>query len=407
MGITFEKVTRTDLRIRPKFSKEDVQKTLDQVVRIVDHMMLRFHDDCFPCACSKNYRYESVGNLSWNSENFDSVWTTSFWTGILWLMYDYTGLDKYRLEAQKHSKLFRQRIDNYYHKNEEEAGLNHHDVGFLYLLSTVADYKRTGSEEALETSLKAAELLSKRYIEQAKIIQAWGDMQDEKQQGRMIIDCNLNIPLLYFASDFVKDVPYFDMAYNHVKNASRYIVRSDASTYHTYHFDIHTGKPKYGSTHQGFSDQSCWARGQAWGLMGFPISYKYVKDEELLNVTKCLANYFINRLPEDFICNWDLIFTEEDGQRDTSAAAIAAIGFSELLKYLPVADESRVLYENACLAIAKSLSEKYMGTNQEGILKSGVYFYNDHLGVDEYLIFGDYFFVELLMRLYKDWDSFW
>lgn len=405
--INFEKIKKKCFDKRPDFNKEDVKKALDRVVEIVDHMLIKFHGEKFPTANSTNYVYDEVGNLVWNTENYGSVWTTSFWTGILWLVYEYTNDEKYKEEAQLHSKSFRQRIDNYYHKDENEAGLNHHDIGFLYSITTVADYKLTGSKSALETSLMAAELLSKRYIAKAKILQAWGDMNDENQRGRMIIDCNLNIPLLYFANDFMSDNTYYDMAYNHVKTASKYIVRPDASTYHTFHMDTETGEPRFGSTHQGYADDSCWARGQAWGMMGFPLSYKYTKDESLLELSKKLSNYFLNRLPNDNVCNWDLIFQGDDDQRDTSAAAVAAIGLSELLKYLPVSDTDRVYYENACLSITKSLVEKYMGTNNEGILKSGVYFYKGGLGIDEYLIFGDYFFVELLMRLYKDWNSFW
>lgn len=406
-SVILEKVTRKDYFERPSLKKEDIKKTLDKVVKIVDHMMERFHDDVFPTAASKNYVYGSVGNLIWNESNYDSVWTTSFWTGILWLVYEYTHDEKYKKEAQKHSESFRQRIDNYYNKNESEAGLNHHDIGFLYSITTLADYKLTGSKRALETSLMAAELLDKRYIDTAKIFQAWGDMNDENQRGRMIIDCNLNIPLLYYLDKFVPEKHYYQKAFNHVHQAMKYIVRPDASTYHTFHMDTVTGEPRFGSTHQGYSDSSCWARGQAWGIMGFPISYKYTKDYELIELAKKLTNYFLNRLPEDFICNWDLIFQDKETNKDTSAAAIAAIGMSEMLKHIPLSDDSRQIYENACLHITKSLIENYMGTNNEGILKSGVYFYHGGLGIDEYLIFGDYFFVELLIRLYKDWDSYW
>lgn len=404
--VNLEKVSREEFKTRPKFDKEDVKKVLDKVVTIVDHMLLRFHDDTFPRACSKNNVYDSTSNLIWDKTNHESVWTNSFWTGILWLVYEYTGNEKYKTEAQKHSESFRTRLDSYNNNTVEDAGLCHHDIGFLYSISTVADYKLTGSKRALETSLMAAELLSKRYIDKAKILQAWGDMNDVNQRGRMIIDCNLNIPLLYFANEFMEDNRFYDMAYNHAKTACKYIIRPDASTFHTFHMDTETGEPRFGSTHQGFSDDSCWARGQAWGIMGFPISYQYTKDQEFLEKAKCLANYFLNRLPNDLICNWDLIFVKDDDQRDTSAAAIAAIGLLELAQNLT--DEEDVkLYENACLHIAKSLSEKYLGDNLEGILKSGVYFYRGNQGVDEYLIFGDYFFVELLLRLYKNWNSYW
>lgn len=407
--VKLEPIQNKEFDTLPNFPKEAIKKTLDQVKRIVDHMLLKFHDDSFPTASSKNYIYESIGNFDFrpSANPSKSVWTNSFWTGILWLMYEYTQDDIYKKEAQKHSRSFQKRIDNYYNEDEEKAGLNHHDIGFLYCLSTVADYKLTGSESALKTSLEAAKLLSKRYLDKAKILQAWGDLKDENQRGRMIIDCNLNIPLLYFADSFEKDKGYYQMAYNHALTACEYIIREDGSTYHTYHMDPETGKPKFGSTHQGYSDESCWARGQAWGIMGFPISYIYTKDKIFLDKSKCLANYFLNRLPKDKICNWDLIFTDEDGQRDTSAAAIAAIGLLELSKLLPEEEEDKNRYYNACLAIAKSLSENYLGTNMEGILKSGVYNFNAKRGVDEYVIFGDYFFVELLMRLYKDWKSYW
>ncbi|MDE5715147.1 MAG: glycoside hydrolase family 88 protein [Anaeroplasmataceae bacterium] len=405
--VNLEKVKREEFYTQPKFNKDDIKKILDKVVSIVDHMMMKFHGDVFPRACSKNYVYDTVGNLVWDETNNESIWTTSFWTGILWLVYEYTGNEKYKKEAQIHSESFRTRIENYYHKDEQEAGLNHHDIGFLYSITTVADYKLTGSKRALETSLMAAKLLSKRYIDTAKILQAWGDMNDPDQRGRMIIDCNLNIPLLYFANQFMSDNTYYQMAYNHATTASKYIIRSDASTFHTFHMDTETGEPRFGSTHQGYADDSCWARGQAWGIMGFPISYQYTKDDVFLEKAKCLANYFLNRLPKDYVCNWDLIFLGEDDQRDTSAAAIAAIGLLELFQNLPQEDENKELYKNACLYITKSLCEKYLGENNEGILKSGVYFYHGNLGIDEYLIFGDYFFVELLLRLFKDWNSYW
>ncbi len=405
--VIHEDIKRIEFTKRPNLSKKDITKALDKVVKIVENMMLKFNGNNFPTASSINLEYQSVGNLVWDESNYAHVWTTSFYTGILWLMYEYTNDDKFRIEAQKHSESFRMRIDNYYNKDENEAGLNHHDIGFLYSLSTVADYKLTGSKRALETSLMAAKLLSKRYIDKAKILQAWGDMNDENQRGRLIIDCNLNIPLLYFANDFIEDNLYYDMAYNHVKTASKYIVREDASTYHTFHMDTETGEPKYGTTHQGYSDDSCWARGQAWGMMGFPLSYKATKDYKLIELTKKISNYFLNRLPNDYVCNWDLIFKEDKDQRDTSAACVAAIGLTEMLKHLPVGDNERVLYENASLHITKSLIDNYMGDNLEGILKHGVYFYHGKLGIDEYLIFGDYFFVELLMRLYKDWNPYW
>src|SRR5699024_7034845 len=128
----------------------------------------------------------------------------------------------------------------------------------------------------------AADVLMRRYNETAKIFQAWGELSDKEQQGRMIIDCNMNLPLLYFASNETGDPRYREAAKNHVKLAQKYLIREDYSTFHTYYMDIETGNPRFGATAQGYADDSCWARGQAWGIYGFPISFTHTGDATLL-----------------------------------------------------------------------------------------------------------------------------
>jgi unsaturated chondroitin disaccharide hydrolase len=331
----------------------------------------------------------------------NTEWTNGFWTGMLWLAYELTGSEPYRSVAERH-------VDSFHDRVFQRVNINHHDLGFLYSLSCVASWRLTGSQKARTAALEAADRLLDRYLPQAGIIQAWGDLSDPAEAGRMIIDCNLNLPLLYWAWTETGDRKYADAATNHIKKAQVLIVRPDHSTFHTFHLDPVTGAPKFGSTHQGASDSSCWARGQAWGISGFPLVYRYLKDTTLLTSSMALADYFLARLPDDQVCCWDLIFTSNDAQRDSSAAAIAACGLLELASCATDAEQSR--YQDAAVRIVESLSLYYASRPEDpgnGLLKHSVYHMPKRIGVDEYCIWGDYFYLEALVRLNQDWVPYW
>ena len=373
-------------------SFEYYHQAIEDILNKIDGNLGTFQDK-IPAPASRNLVYEAIDNI---------YWTSSFWSGMLWLAYEITGEAKYRRVAEAQLQLHRRRL-------EEGVNTDTHDLGFLYSLSGVAAFKLTGNEAAKDLALEAAEHLSGRYWERAGIIQAWGVMDDPEERGRMIIDCLLNLPLLYWASEVTGDARYRKIAYNHVYQNARYIVRQDASTFHTFFLDVATGRPIAGKTHQGFSDDSCWARGQAWGIYGFPLSYRYTGDWRLIEVAKRLSNYFLNRLPEDQVPYWDLIF-DGGAERDSSAAAIACCGLLELSKHLPLADPSKRVYENAALSILSSLIDHY--TTKEipysnGLLLHGLQHKPKGLGVDECCIWGDYYFFEALVRVVKDWEPYW
>jgi len=169
--------------------------------------------------------------------------------------------------------------------------------------------------------------------------------------------------------------------------------------------------PLKGVTRQGYNDTSAWARGQAWGIYGIPLNYKYTKDEHAFNLYKGMTNYFLNRLPEDLVCYWDLIFKDGDDQsRDSSAAAIAVCGMHEMSKYISEADEDKETYKYAMHAILRSLIEKYTfekSPEADALLLHGVYSWHSGKGVDEGNIWGDYFYLEALIRFYNDWNLYW
>lgn len=381
---------------RPDITKEFVEEAIHSVLKKIDENLDTFTYK-FPSQQTKDNVYGVIDNVE--------GWTTGFWTGMIWLAYDVTGDEKYRKAAEIQVKSFEKRIT-------EEIMTDTHDLGFLYSLSCIAAYKLTGDEDAKKAALKAADILMKRYIDKAGIIQAWGKMEDvtSVHRGRMIIDCCMNLPLLYWASEITGDKSYYEAAYNHVMNAEKYIVREDASTYHTFYMDVETGEPRYGKTHQGYADDSCWARGQAWGIYGFVLSYIYTQNWGYIEVAKKLTNYFINRLPEDDVCYWDLVFTEGNEERDSSAAAITACGLLEMAKYMPLTDKHKTVYENAALTMIKSLVENYTSKNcpeSNGFLMHSVVNKPAGRGIDECCLWGDYFYLEALVRVAKDWKLYW
>lgn len=376
-----------------RWTKEQCRQAIDYVLAQLDRSLDLFADQ-FPAPASVNLVYPAIGNTEW---------TSSFWTGMLWLAYEVTGDDKYRAKAELQLDSFKERV-------EQRIGTETHDLGFLYTLSCVAAYKLTGNEEAKQTALLAADMLMERYFEQAGIIQAWGNLNNPSQRGRMIIDCAMNLPLLYWASETTGDPRYYQAAECHIQQTAKYIIREDASTYHTFYMDTESGEPRYGKTSQGYSDDSCWSRGQAWAIYGLPLSYRYTGDSSLIRLAEKVANYYLNRLPEDYVCYWDLIFTEGDEERDSSAAAIAACGMLELAKHLPLVEESRRRYENAALLTLESLAAHYTTVTRpesNGILLHAVYGKPLGNGIDECCIWGDYYYFEALVRTYQDWKPYW
>jgi unsaturated chondroitin disaccharide hydrolase len=360
----------------------------------IDRNLEHFGSDGFPAPSTTNGVYPAIGNVEW---------TNGFWTGMLWLAHEVTGAARYRDAAEAHVRSFHAR-------QAQRINVNHHDLGFLYSLSCVAGFRLTGSELAAEAAMGAARLLMERWQPRAGIIQAWGDLNDPEQSGRMIIDCNLNLPLLYWASAHSGDPAFREAADRHIAAAARHIVRPDGSTYHTFFFDVNDGSPRHGKTHQGFADDSCWARGQAWGISGFPLVYRHNGDTGLLGLSQVVANYFLNRLPADGICYWDLVFTEGAEERDSSAAAIAACGLLELARNLPLLDPLRAQYEHAALGMVQELSAHYLDRDAApggGLLKHAVYHKPHRIGIDESCIWGDYFYFEALVRLTRTWQPYW
>jgi len=370
-----------------------LERALNRALKTIKANIAQFPAGSYPPPNSTRQRYSPIGNTEW---------TSSFWTGQLWLAYELTGEKKYLAAAQSHLPDYRKRLDT-------RTAVDTHDLGFLYSLSAVAEFKLTGNPRARTTALKAADLLMVRYFEKAGVIQAWGDLNDPVNKGRIIIDCAMNLPLLFWASEQTGNPYYRQAAIAHMDQANRHLIRPDASSYHTYFFNLETGAPLKGKTAQGYADDSCWARGQAWGILGLPLNFRYHNDPSYLETARKLAHYFLNRLPDDFVCYWDLCFTSGAEERDSSGAAVAACGLLELAQALPVLDPLRRTYEDAALKIVGSLAKNYTAdlATSNGLLLHGVYNKPGKAGVDECQAWGDYFYLEALVRLKTSWKAYW
>ena len=346
-------------------------------------------DGGIPGSQSYNYCYKAEGG---------KTWTDGFWGGMLNLAYEYTGCEKYKEESLK-------QVDIFYDRIVRKDAVDHHDMGFLYSPSCLAAYDLYQSEKALEAAILAADNLISRYREKGEFIQAWGAIDNNPQTYRLIIDCLLNLPLLYRISELTGKPIYREIAEKHFRTASKYVIRKDFSTNHTYYFDVETGAPLRATTVQGYSDDSMWARGQGWGIYGLALNYKYLKDETILEKFNGVTNAFIRQLPEDNIPYWDMIFVDGSEPRDTSAASIAICGILEMEKYHPNPVFRNKAKEMLEALVKNQTTKKLAGSN--GLIMNSMY--NRKAGHQpECSIWGDYYVMEALCRYNKpDWNAYW
>ena len=336
----------------------------------------------------------------------NNQWTCGFWPGEIWLAYEATGDEKFKTAALI-------QVDSFADRIARKVEVDHHDMGFLYSPTCVAAWKLVGSETGKNAAIAAADQLLTRYQPSGRFLQAWGTM-DDPGNYRYIIDCMLNVPLLYWAAQVTGSDHYREIAAAHTATTLANSFRPDGSTYHTF-FMNPDGTPKGGRTCQGYKDDSCWARGQAWGVYGTAISYRYTRRPEYLDAFRRVLAYYLERLPEDLVPYWDMTFTSgTEEPRDSSSASIVACGLLEAAKY--VGTDEAAEYTKLAAQMLGSVAGHYAvkeGPQGIGLVRHGTYSkkspYNTCTpeGVDECVSWGDYFYMEALTRLTKDWELYW
>ncbi len=316
------------------------------------------------------------------------AWTSGFYPGMLWLMYELTGDDRWKTEAERRSTKL----------EKEKNNASNHDVGFRIFTSFGRAYASTGEKRYKSVVMAAAKALATRYDPKVGLIRSWGK---GGEKYTVIIDSMMNLELLFWAAANGGKREWYDMAVSHARKTAKEHFRPDGSTYHVvdYYPDGRPVGENRKRTHQGHAKDSTWSRGQAWALYGYTMTYRETKETLFLETARKASDWFLYHLPGDKVPPWD--FDAPDRElKDSSAGAIAASGLLELAQIDPD-PARRERYGRGAVDILRALSAPpYLakGTGSHAILLHGTY--NKPKGdFDSALVWGDYYFVEALSRL--------
>ena len=325
-------------------------------------------------------------------ENGVTWWTNGFWGGMMWLMYEATGNEEYKKTAERSEELLDAAL--------RQVKQLHHDVGFMWHLTSGANYRLTGNEASLTRNFFAATSLFSRYNITGDYIRAWnGEMA-----GYSIIDCLMNLALLYWASEEIGDDRFKKIAMRHMEMAMRDHIRPDGSVNHIVDHEV----DKVGVARilggQGYNETSCWSRGLAWAVYGSVISYIHAGKPEYLEAAKKTANYFIEHVKEtNYLPLVDFCAPAEPVYYDSTAGVCTACGLLEIAKY--VSEEESKYYTETAINILKACDEHFCNyeENEDALVLMGTERYpHDEKAMKALhipIIYGDFFFVEALCKL--------
>lgn len=339
------------------------------------------------------------GNFFGSKEGFYEIgnWTSSFFTGMALLAWRETEDEFFLKQVLRLAPHYREKVFTHFMDT-------HHDLGFLYSLYSAALYQLIEDDNHLVVGVRAAELLARRFNPRGNFIRAWGRMDEVESaigNGRMrtddmaIIDCLMNLPLLYWASDKTGSPKYSEIAVRHADMCLHCFIRPDNSTNNFYRFHPQTGEP------MGDPNHTYWARGAAWAIYGFALSYGYTHEEKYLEASRRLAKKFISHLDDEMVPWNDFYEMPHSGRvRDSSAGAIAVCGFQELAKH--GADDATIVKAGQAL-LARLCSDDYLDFNETccGVLKRG------QGGQNGYTSWGDYYLMEAVSRELGQGETFW
>lgn len=321
-------------------------------------------------------------------------WTSGFWPGILWYLYEDTRKESWRKKAE----LITETLMPMTHKRARS-----HDSGFITMCSMGNGYRLTDNKEYKEALLRAADSLAVLYNPTVGTILSWPNMViSESWPHNTIIDNMMNLELLFWAAKNGGSPELYDIACNHAETTMKHGFRKDYTSYHVAVYDTVTGNFIKGVTHQGLSDESMWARGQAWGIYGYTLTYRETNDRRFLDFAQKIADAYLLKLPEDYVPYWDFCAPDLGAQepRDASAAAITASALLELSTFATdqeKASEYRLQAEN----ILKALSSETYQSRQvnSAFLQHSVGHMPRSQEVDVSIIYADYYYLEALIRL--------
>ncbi|MFI5453332.1 glycoside hydrolase family 88 protein [Pedobacter sp. UC225_61] len=322
-------------------------------------------------------------------------WTSGFFPGVLWYLEEYYKTDQWKAAAQKFTT---------YMEKEKTNGTTH-DMGFKVFCSVGNAFRLTGNAHDKEVIIEAAKTLATRFNPKTGVILSWDHSRD-KWVNPVIIDNMMNLELLFEATKLTGDSSFYKIAVSHANTTMKNHFREDFSSYHVVDYDPKTGEILKKTTHQGYSNSSAWARGQAWGLYGYTMCYRYTKNPVYLKQAENIAKFIFNNpnMPKDLVPYWDFNAPQIPNEpRDASAAAVIASGLYELSKYSKQGGD----YYKKANQILNSLSTTYIapvGTAKGFILLHSTGSKPSNSEVDVPLNYADYYYLEALLR-YKNYKS--
>jgi unsaturated chondroitin disaccharide hydrolase len=352
------------------------------------------HPDYFPIYTVKG-KWHHTGEL-WTD------WTGGFLAGMMWQFYKRTSNADWGHLAERYSKLLEHR----------QHDRNVHDLGFIFLSTYLPWYQITGREDVHAVLVQAGRTLALRFMDKGQYLRSFVAPES------LFIDIMMNVPIIYYAARELGNEEGENLrriADAHCITTRDTIVREDGSTAHEGIFDLATGEFLRQATHQGLRPNSAWARGLAWSMYGYSKCFGLTGNREWLAVAERNADYWITQLPKDHVPFWDFHADISQpppwgAQKDTSAAAIAASALLDLERQTESDDLARVYRDTATAMLDALVQPDYVASQTpawEGVLKHGVYHTAKNLGVDESVMWGEYFFVEALTKVVTDSVTIW
>lgn len=328
--------------------------------------------------------YTEGGRWQFNGDPWAPVWTGGFLAGMMWIFAKRSSNPFWREQAEKYSRLLE-------HRKHDDGT---HDIGFLFTPSWGRWHELDPSEETRAVLIEAGKTMAGRFNRAGRYLRTWVD------EGSTFIDVMMNIGIIYQASALSADPVLAEVATAHALTSRRYLVRGDATTVHEGWFDPVTGEFLRAATHQGFRSDSSWVRGHAWAIYGFGTAYHWTNDARFLETAVRCADVYISEVGDNYIGPNDWRDPASEFSYEASGASITASGLLQLADFLGAEGTH---YRDYARAIVARLSEpEFLGTSTdgwEGIIKHSMYHRREGLGVDESVMWGDYYFVEALDRL--------
>ena len=361
----------------PSLLHPRLQAAFDFSRHQVQHLVERYPD--FSPMYTVNGHWQHSGE-TWTN------WCEGFLGGQLWLIHRHTGDAWWLAQAEHYCRLIEHR----------KTDCNVHDLGFTFWPTWKRWYDLTGDPSKNAVVITAGQTMGLRFKEKGQYLRSF------VAEDSLFIDIMMNVGIVFYAAQQTNDADLLRKADQHCLTTRKVLVRGDGSTAHEGIFDLATGEFLRQTTHQGYRDDSSWARGLAWALYGFGTAYTYTRDVRFLNTAEACANFYIERTPAHGVPPNDWDEPAPAWPYESSAAAVAAGGMLNLARLTGDAARAR-LYREYALRILDTLTEPdFLASDTpgwEGILKHGMYHQRKGLGVDESVMWGEYFFLEALSKV--------